>query len=166
MSGHEIVFGVLLVVGLVGVSLYFVQRQLASLARLRTLPLPLDAEGEYERRKARLRLVSCALTLLMAGLIAVLLATFDSTFGKVAEQRRGVDPAVEPTDEQRFLVRVWAGQWIAVLVVMFAVLCCALMDLWATRRFALGQYRKINADRRAMIQGEVNRMRAQRNGEA
>ena len=48
---------------------------------------------------------------------------------------------------------------------MLVVLVLAALDVWATRRFAIGQYRKINEDRRALIQAEVNRLRSQRNGE-
>jgi hypothetical protein len=165
LEPYEIFFGVLIVVGLVGLSLYFGQAQFASLRRLRTLPEPLDDEGQYERRKARLRIVSCALTLLMATQITVILATHEPTLGKVKREREGVDPAVKPTDEQRFLVRVYFSEWIAVLLVLLVVLVLAALDLWATRRFALRQYRKINADRRAMIQRQVNRMREQKNGE-
>jgi hypothetical protein len=161
----EIAFGVLLVITLLGLSLFFGQRQFASLRRLRTLGAPLDDEGQYERRKVRLRLASCALTLLMAAQITVILATHERTLGRVARQREGVDPAVEPTDEQRLLVRVYVGEWIAVLLVMLVVLVLAALDLWATRRFAFRQYRKISDDRRAMIQRQVNRMREQKNGE-
>jgi hypothetical protein len=162
---YEVFFGVLLVIALVGLSLYFGQAQFASLRRLRTLGAPLDDEGHYERRKARLRLVSCALTLLMAAQIAVILATHERTYGKVVREREGVEPGVEPTDEQRLLVRVYFSEWIAVLVVLLAALVLAALDLWATRRFAFRQYRKISDDRRAMIQRQVNRLREQKNGE-
>jgi hypothetical protein len=165
LSAAEIVFGVLLVGGLVALSLYFGQQQLASLRRLRAQAGPLDEEGQYERRKARRRLVSCALTLLLGVQIAVLLVSWDSTAGRVVRERKEVDPAVEPTDEQRVLVRFWLGTAISLLVVMLAVLVLAALDVWATRRFAIGQYRKINEDRRALIQAEVNRLRSQRNGE-
>lgn len=161
----ETFFGVLIVVGLVGLSLYFGQQQIAALRRLRGQANPPGEEEHYERRKARRRLVSCALTLLLAVLIAVLLATWDATFARVAAERHNAGPGVERTDEQRFLVRVWFGQWIAVLLVMLSVLVLAAIDVWATRRFAMAQFRKIREDRRAMIQGEVNRLRAQRNGE-
>ena len=165
LSPSEIVFGVLLVAGLVALSVFFGQQQLASLGRLRSQAGPLDEEGLYERRKARRRLFSCALTLLMAVQIGALLGTWDSTAGRVARERQDVDPAVEPTDEQRVLVRVWSGIAISLLVVMLVVLVLAALDVWATRRFAIGQYRKINEDRRALIQAEVNRLRSQRNGE-
>ena len=72
---------------------------------------------------------------------------------------------MEPPTSSTFLVRVWVGQWIAVLLVMLVVLVLAALDLWATRRFAFRQYRKINDDRRAMIRRQVNRMREQKNGE-
>jgi hypothetical protein len=161
---HEIAFGVLLVAGLVGMSVFVGRRQFASLRRLRTLGVPLDDEGQYERRKARLRIASCALTLLMAVQITVLLATHERTYGHVARQRKA-DPLAEISDEQRLLLRVWGGQWIAVMLVMLVVLVLAALDLWATRRFAFRQFRKISDDRRSMIQRQVNRMREQKNGE-
>src|SRR5262249_4616527 len=113
-------------------------------------------------------LVSCGLTMLLAVLIASLLVSYDWTFGHVARQRLEV-PAEQwepPTAEQKFLVRILGGLWVAVLVVVFVGLALALVDMWATRRFGLRQYRKIREERRAMIQGEVNRLRGQRNGQA
>lgn len=165
MSWSEIVFGVLLVIALLALSVYFARRQFAVLRRLRASDFPVDDEHLYERRKARRRLVSCALTLLLAVLIASLLLCWESTAGRVIRERAGVDPSVPPTAEQRLLVRVWGGLWLGVLVVMLVVLALAAADLWATRRFAQRQYRKIADDRRAMIRRQITRLRQERNGE-
>ena len=45
-----------------------------------------------------------------------------------------------------------------------AVIFLAALDFWATRRYGLHQHRKIIADRRAMIEREVSRLRQERNG--
>jgi hypothetical protein len=49
-------------------------------------------------------------------------------------------------------------------VVLFVVLVLAGIDVWATRRYAITQFRKIQTDRRAMIERQVIKMRQERNG--
>jgi hypothetical protein len=151
-------------VGLVGLSLYIGWRQLATLRRLRLEALP-DEERRYERRKAIRRLVSCVLTMTMAVLLAGLLF-YGVSAQELADQRAGFEKADAPefTAEQKLFLRVWGGSWIALLIVLLVVLTLAGIDLWATRRYGLRQYRKLADDRRAMIQRQVNRMRQQRNG--
>jgi hypothetical protein len=163
VTWSEIVFGLLLVVALVALSLVVGWRQILALRRLRTAVGLSEEERLYERRKAIRRLVSSALTLLLAVLLACHLAFFDATAGRVIREQ--VDPELGPTDQQKWLVRIWMSLLIATLLVLLVVLILAGLDLWATRRFAIGQYRKIAGDRRAMIQRQVNRLREQRNGE-
>jgi hypothetical protein len=45
-----------------------------------------------------------------------------------------------------------------------AIIILAALDFFAIRRFGQRQYRKIQAERRAMIEGELTRLRSQRNG--
>ena len=65
MSTVQIVFGVLLVGVLLFLSLFYAWRQVRALRELRSRQGPPDEEALYERAKARRRLVSCALTLLL-----------------------------------------------------------------------------------------------------
>jgi hypothetical protein len=72
----------------------------------------------------------------------------------------GAGPSAE---QERFLNR-YSTTWILIGLVLLAILCLAFADLWAIRSFGLRHYRKIQADRREVIQREVARLRIQRNG--
>src|SRR5215212_6548149 len=102
MAWTKTVFGWLLVAVLLGVSLFFGWRQLAALRRLKATTLP-DEEARYERVRAYRRLVSCLLTLLMAGLLAGLLAVLEPAAHQLAVEREVFDAANAPelTPEQR-----------------------------------------------------------------
>jgi hypothetical protein len=162
----EIVFGGLLVVALVVLSLVVGWRQIITLRRLGASADTPDEERLYERRKAIRRIISSALTLVLAVLLGYLVASFDSTAGQaLRERQQNADPAAGATDQQKYLIRLWGVPAIATLLVLLVVLVLAGLDLWATRRFARSQYSKIAGDRRAMIQRQVNRLRQERNGE-
>ncbi len=165
MGWPQIVFGVLLVAALLFLALFYAVRQVHALRALRSGDLP-DDEARYERGKAWRRLASCALLLVLAGLLAVALAYLEAPAQIIAEQREGHDASTAPpfTPEQRDVLRLWGWNWIAILVVLLVVVALAAIDLWATRRFGLHQAYKLQADRRAMIERQVIRMREERNG--
>jgi hypothetical protein len=165
MNRSEVVIGVLLAAGLVALALYVGWKQVVSLRQLRRQDALPDEEQRYERRKAWRRLVSCALMLIMAGLLGGLQFYVGRWQELVNERERlGLDKDAPWTAEQKFFVNAYIGSWIALLLVLMVVLALAAVDLWATRRYGLRQYRKLSEDRRAMIQRQANRLRQQRNG--
>jgi hypothetical protein len=160
-----IVFGSLLVVLLVALAIYFGRHQVMSLRRLRQEDGLPEEERRYERGKAQRRLVSCALLLVLAALLVVV--AFDEPWTqRLAEERANFDSETAPafTPQQKVDLQIWGGMWIAFLLVLMVVLLLAAVDLLSTRRYALRQYRKLQADRRAMIERQANRMRRDRNG--
>jgi hypothetical protein len=161
----EVVIGVLLAAALVALALYVGWRQVMSLRQLRGQDALPDEERRYERRKAWRRLASCGLMLVMAGLLGGL-QFYVGRWQELADERErlGLDKAAPFTAEQKAFVHAYIGSWIALLIVLMVVLALAAVDLWATRRYGLRQYRKISEDRRAMIQRQANRLRQQRNG--
>jgi hypothetical protein len=164
----QIVFGTALVVVLLVLSFTFGWRQIVSLRELRQKPDLPDDEARHERIKAWRRLLSCTLTLVLAILLAVQMIFFEDQAERFAQQRQAL-PAEQRdtfTDQEKTFLRVWGGTWIALLLVLLVVVLLALIDLWATRRHGLRAYRKIQADRRAMIERQVIRMRQERNGHA
>jgi len=161
VDASEIVFGLVLVLGLLGLSGYFAVRQVMQLLWLRQQVLP-DEERRYERRKAWRRLVGSGMTLVLAGLLAVLLPYYQEVLHHLP--RPGEPPVENPSSEQKLVARVYIGGWIVLLLVLLALLALAAVDLLATRLYGLRQYRKLQADRRAMIERQANRMRRDRNG--
>jgi flagellar biosynthesis/type III secretory pathway M-ring protein FliF/YscJ len=161
----EIVFGAVLVAVLLFLSLFYGWRQVRLLRRLRHGPeLPLE-EGRFQHRQAWRRLSSSVLLLLLAGLLACVLA-YEAQAQGLADLLGSTPPAERPelNPEQRGLVRLWGGLVVALLVVLLLVLVLAALDLWATRRYGLRQYRRLQADRRAMIERQAARLRQEGNG--
>lgn len=166
MSWSEIIFGSALVAGLTALGCFFGQRQWQHLRELRTTSLP-DEEMTWERRKAWRRLISSGLLLVLAVLLGMLLAVYEPAAQRLADEREGLTAEEAPpfTAEQRMFLRIWGGTWIAILLVLMTVVFLAAIDLWATRRYAQRQFRKLQADRRSMIERQMIRLRQERNGE-
>lgn len=165
MSVSQIVFGSLLVLVLVGLSLFYGARQLTQLRRLREQEMA-DDEQQYERAKAWRRLLSSGLIMLLAVLLVVLLVWYEPGAQRIADEFQDYDRESAPafTPEQTTFLRVWTGIVVAFLLVLLAVVLLAGVDLWSTRRFALRQYKRLQADRRAMIQRQSTRLRQDRDG--
>ena len=166
MDWSQIVFGSVLVFVLLLLSIYYGWRQILVFRRLRTITLPGD-EARYEKRKAYRRLISCGLTLLLGILLANVLVSYEPAAQQLADEfgPHTAETAPEFTAEEEQLLRVWGWSWIAILVLLLVVVAFAAIDLWSTRRHALQQFRKLQADRRAMIERQTVRLRAERDQE-
>jgi hypothetical protein len=158
----QLIFGAVLVLVLVGFATYAAWRQWQVLLRLRTEnDWSLD-ERQFMRRMAWRRIICSALMIIFAGML------IGSYFIEPAERpQRPADAAAENPEPKPALnreERVFSYYWILALLVLLGVITLAAVDLLATRRFGLRQYRQIQADRRAMIATQVARLRRERNG--
>jgi hypothetical protein len=79
-------------------------------------------------------------------------------------KKKDVDPTHVFTPAEEEFTRIYAIYWGIVLLLLLAIVILAGIDFFAIRRFGLRHYRQIQADRRAMIEGELSRIRSQRNG--
>ena len=77
---------------------------------------------------------------------------------------RAAGGQVELTDAQRDFGRLYGGFWIVFLLILMVVVLLAAYDLWATRRYGLHERRRIQADRRAMLEQQISRLRQERDG--
>ncbi len=164
MGWPQTVSGVLLVVVLLSVSLFYGWRQLRALRALRHTRgaiLPAE-EASHDRRQAWRRLVSSGLLFVLAVLLSGALLYLESPTQYLADL--DVPRVSDYTREQRLLIGVWVGWWIAFLLVLLAVVLLAALDWLATRRWGLRQHRKLQADRRAMLQRQLSRLREERDG--
>jgi hypothetical protein len=130
-------------------------RELRGLRRAAELP---DDEARYRRRRAWRRLAGSGLMLLLAGLLTGALVYLEPP----AQDKVVRDVAATPGELEFW--GLYARYWIVILLVLMAVIFLAAFDLWATRRWGLRQHRQIQADRRAMIERQVSRLRQERNG--
>jgi hypothetical protein len=161
----QVVFGVLLVVGLLALAVVVGWWQVRALRRLRgNTTLPPD-DLRYERGKAWRRLLSSVLTLVLAGLLAGALVYLEGPAQHLADERADAgETGEELPAELKPFARLYGYTWLVVLLVLMLWVVLAGVDLWATRRWGLRQQRKLQADRRAMIERQAARLRSERNG--
>ncbi|MFO0807100.1 MAG: hypothetical protein U0746_00590 [Gemmataceae bacterium] len=140
---------------------------------LRSLPgqtdLSLD-DATYLRRQAYRRLVGCGLLFAIATMIAgSYIGGLEERADRLGNELRAKAEAGDRdrTPEQDDFKRTYASYWIAVLLLLFALLVVAAIDLYAIRRFSARHMKRIRDDRKAMIEQELaayRRERARRNG--
>jgi hypothetical protein len=162
----QIIFGVLLVIVLLGLAGFYSWRQWAVLRGLREARDLSPEDRRYMRRQAWRRIVCSALLVVMAGLLAGHYE-FEDRYRKIvaegeANRLRGEKPELDA--EGRQFLQLYQVYWLVTLVVLLAIITLAGIDLVAIRRYGRRHYRQIQADRRAMIENEIARLRSQRNG--
>jgi hypothetical protein len=156
---NERVCGVLLVAVLTVLAGFYSWRQVFMLRRLRGPHGLSDEEARWRRGQAWRRLCGSALMLALAALLAwaVLVA------GERAQSLADQGPVAD-TPEAHHFFRLYTAVWILFLILLLGLVIRAAVDVWFTRRFSLRQQRKILAERRAMLEREVARLRERRNG--
>jgi hypothetical protein len=162
----QIVFGGLLVIILVALAGFYSWRQIRVLSGLGDAEDLSLEDRRYAHRQAWRRIACSVLMVVMAGLIAGHYSLEDRARQFIAEgeasRQRGEKRELSP-EEQQFL-RSYYTYWIITLVVLLAIIGLAGIDFLAIRRYGRRHYRQIQADRRAMIEDELARLRTQRNG--
>ncbi len=162
MGWSEFIGSSLLAVSLVILATFTGVRQWSNLRDLRFRDELSREELNYRRGQARRRLWSAGLLLLLAVLLATIQTVLEKRRQEVIAERAVQLQSGEsvPTSEpHRQFIRIYVGAWIALLVVLLAVVLLVGFDVWAIRRYALNQYRRLQADRRAMLERQVNRLR-------
>jgi len=155
----EIILGSVLAAGLVALAGYYAWRQKNTLQSLRTNAFDWSAEDrDFLRRQARRRLWCSALMVLFA---ALLVGWF---FVESAKPPRQEDQE-RPTPEQEAYAWQAALYVTAALVVLFAIVTLAVLDVGAISRFAHRKQRQLEADRRMILEEHLARLRRDRNGE-
>jgi UDP-N-acetylmuramyl pentapeptide phosphotransferase/UDP-N-acetylglucosamine-1-phosphate transferase len=159
----EFTYAAVIVVALVALAVYFGRRQVQTLRGLKALENHPPEDRRYHRNQAWLRLASCGLMVVFAGLLAGTYLMGQERRADEMGELRQADRELDP--EQKGAAKAWAAYWGVMLLVLLLIVLLTLIDLFAIRRFSLRQYRKIQADRRAMIERQVAVLRSQRNGQ-
>jgi hypothetical protein len=157
----ELTCGALLVVVLLGLAGYFAWQEVQELKRLRLPGGPPPDEARHLYRRAWRRLFCSTLLVIFAGL---LIGTYflEMPLQQLIAQRQAGDR--EFSSEQQEFVTLYRIYWIVALLVLLGIIVTAGIDLIVLRRFSLREHRKIQADRRAMIEEEVAIIRRRLNG--
>jgi hypothetical protein len=154
------------VAALLFLSAFYSWRQVGSLRLLTQSPFLPPEERRFRRNQAWRRLAGCGVMLVLALLLAGTLFYLEGPVQGVADERgaahgAGQDPDFTP--EKRHLVQLWGYSWLAILFLLAVLLFVAGFEFWAIRRYSLREYRKIQADRNAMIARQAARLRQERN---
>jgi hypothetical protein len=164
VSVTQILFASLLIVVLLALAGYYAWRQVQALRGLRHAENLPPEDRRYVRNQAWRRLVCSALMALFAALFAGQFFVEDKAQDLVdqgdAAQARHERPDLSP--EQKHFVDVYSVFWICLLLVLLGILVTALTDILAIRRFGQRHLRKLQADRRAMIERQAARLRQDR----
>jgi uncharacterized membrane protein len=161
----QTIFGIVLVVMLLFLGGYYSWRQVRNLRALKLLQLTSPADRQHAYRQARRRLVSSALMLVFAGM---LIGSFflegemhrQSEHAKAANAR-GEEPVF--TDEERDFQRAYTIYWIVSLLIFFAIVVLAAVDVFAIRRIGNRLRQQLRDERRAMIAEQLAVIRGQQN---
>jgi hypothetical protein len=167
VTATYVVSAVLLIAVLVGLAGYYAWRQVQALRGLRRAENMPPEDRSYVRNQAWRRLACSALMVVFAGLLAGSFITEPLIqplldFGDAAHERNE-HPVLNP--EQKQLFHDYTLYWVAALLVLMGMMGLALFDILAIRRFGQRHFRKIQADRRAMIERQAARLRERRYGD-
>jgi hypothetical protein len=160
----QVLFGIAIVAALLGLAVYYGVRQFQVLRALRHGPELDPDEHAFVRNQAYRRLV---LSLMLLALAVLFVGMFflegpAADLVRVGEQARAQNVTPELDPAQKAFVNVYAWYWVAVLLLLMAVLGLAAYELFAIRRFSVRRLRQIQADRRDMIAEEAEKLRARR----
>jgi hypothetical protein len=157
----EIGFGALLVATLVGMAAFFVWRQWRGLRTLTSVDRLSSEDRRYSRIQVWRRTACSLLMLVLAALLAIWLFYYGWSVSDLMAKGKAVTE-LEPG--QRRLLGESLTLVNLMLVVLLGIIILAGWDLLAIRRYGRRHLRQIQADRRAMIEDQVTRVRSQRNG--
>jgi len=168
--------GLILAAGLVAFGVGTAARQRRTAARLREERFIPSDERAYLRGQVRRRLITSVVVVIIGGMIGFAFVSGmerrATDIADRAQKEKEHPPAgpehdpgrppdhQPPTDDDREFVKLWGYYWIAVLVLVFVAVCCAVHDFWATRRYWMAQYKLMKADHEAKLRRDLAAYRA------
>ena len=147
------------------VAVFSIYWQLQNWQGLRRPNIPSD-ERRYRRNQVIMRITNGVLLLGLAGMIAGAFFSgmeqrADELGNKIRDRKEGEErPPIAPEDKE-FLQDYWV-YWASVLGLLFVVVTLAIIDLWATRRYAWAQMRRMQGEHRAILERDLAVYRQQK----
>jgi NADH:ubiquinone oxidoreductase subunit 3 (subunit A) len=156
---------VVIVAVLIGLAGYFGFQQWRTIRRLKQAENLHPEDRRYHRRHAGRVFICCVLMFMVAGMVGgwymLGLERSAAELGREASgEVESPDHALNP-NQQRSLW-FFTAYWVMAILLLLAMVYVAFMDLWAVRRFGLRQIRQLQADRRAMLERQIELLRAER----
>lgn len=169
MNPAELAFGLVLVVGMLGLAGFYFWRQVQTLRSLHGDHFSPAEEG-YLRARARRRLlgsvVMAILALFLAGsyFLEGEYQTFIQDREPAAEQESQPPEQKLLKPEEKNFLRRFTLYWIIALLLLFTFVIIAAFDTWATLRFGLEQHRQLQRDQKQALEQQVRQIRRESNG--
>ena len=159
MNPSEYIFGVTLVLILLGSAGYFAWRQKRTLRSLADPNMLTPEDRLYVHKQVRRRMLCSVLMVALAGM---LIGWF--FIGRELNQPAPPQP-VEGEAKPDVSVHLITLYVIVALLILFGIVILAITDLMATARFGLRHQRRLENERREMLETQAAILRQQRNGE-
>jgi len=159
-----VVFGLILATALVLAGAFAALRQRRALRALADEPFVPPEDLAFRRKMARRRTVTSGVLALIGALIAAYyLSGMDARMDAIAERPKGADGApVPPTEEEKEFAKTVGFYWIGVMALVFVVMCAAVVDFYATRKYWMARYREAKADHDTKLQRDLAVFRQQK----
>lgn len=146
-----------------------IRKQLDNLKRLkRDTHVPSD-DRRYLTNQAYRRIVTGVLLLGLAGMLSgAYFSGMERRAEKLGDEKRGVDEEGHKprmAQEDKDFVRFYAIWWIGILILIFFVVSLAIVDIWATRRYAWAQLKRISSEHQAVLERDLAMYRQQKMNE-
>jgi hypothetical protein len=123
-----------------------------------------DDERRHLRRRAWRRLFGCLLLFLLGIQLYVALVFLENPSQQLADEQ--ADSSRQLTPDERSFLRLYGWFWIVFLLLLLTLVLLAAFEMWSVRRRGVQERRRLLADRRAMLEHQVGRLRQERNGHA
>lgn len=155
----------LLALVLFGASGFFAWQQLQTLRGLPLLDNVSPEDRRYYRRQSWRRLFGCtllaAIGLMITGSYVGGLEEHIDAIG-VANADHPDGEAKPPNPEQKRLETLYIYCWIGILLLLMVLMFVAAWDVWEIHRYGARHYRRIQDDRRAMLERQLVQLRRER----
>ncbi len=158
------VFGLILAAGLILAGALAAVRQRRALRTLADEPFVPPEDGTFRRKMAHRRTATSGLLVLIGALIAAYyLSGMDARMDAIAERPKGADGApVPPTEEEKEFAKTVGFYWIGVMALVCVVMCAAVIDFYATRKYWMARYKEVKADHDTKLQRDLAVFRQQK----
>lgn len=133
-------------------------RQFVTLARIRTQPFMANEDHRYFRAQARRRLLASGLLIVIGAMIANwYLSGMDARMDQIGDRR-----ADAPAEADKEFTRLVGLYWISVILLVGVVICVAVIDFIATRKYWMARYKEIKTDHETKLQRDLAVYRQQK----